>query len=104
MLFTPNELLFTLSCCITQALLGIKKITSICKKTSLSSVSLGVNYWSEVREGDCDPSRQDVSGCRSVSVIKDPPWHVMMEEQSQVSALCPPFSRAARAGRAEEHW
>lgn len=34
----------------------------------------------------------------------DAPWHVTAEEQSQVSALSPPFSRAVRAGRPEELW
>lgn len=103
MLFTSSELLFTLSCYITWALLGTKKIASIRKKTYLAWVRLDVNYWSEIQKGDCDPSRQDISGHRSISVIRGPPWHVMVEEQSQASALSLPFSRAVRAGRPEEH-
>lgn len=54
------------------------------------------------RRADCEPSMQDIS-CRSISVIRGPPWHVMVEQQSQVSALSAPFCRAVRAGRPEKH-
>lgn len=99
-LVTSSELLFTLFCCFTQSLLGTQKIASICKKTSLHWVRLGVNYCLEIQEGDCNPSRQDISTCRSVSVIRDPLWHVMVENQRKVSALSPRFSRTVRP---EEH-
>lgn len=67
--------------------LDTQKTASICKKTSSHWVRLGVNYWLEIQEEDCDPSRQDISTCRSVSVIRDPLWHVMVENQSQVCLL-----------------
>lgn len=99
MLLNSSKIVFTLSCCITRLLLGTKKIATIHKKTSLHWVRLGLNYWWEIRKGDCEPSRQDVSGCRSISLIRDPPWHMMMEEQSHISALSPPFCRAMRENR-----
>lgn len=95
MLFTSSELLFTLSCRITQTLLDTHTNKSNHKQTSLHWDRLWVHWCSGTHEGDLVPSRQD-SGLYLSSGILLSEW----QRRSKAKSLSRPFSSVGQWGQA----